>query len=158
MPTMWKSYAYEDGKDWGNRYLFKRQFHDDFRVPPIPAGELGGRFLDRIGYCPAPPAGDAVGALADAGKAVAAEMAAGRKTVVHGKGTCRLAYLGQFDDSWAAPAECHPSLQQQLDHYAKTTPDGALVLKLGYAGLNRKEADLWRAKKQRVIFMSGDGG
>ena len=155
MPTMWRGYAYADGRAWGEKYFGKMQFHDDFRVPPLAAGELGGRFLKQIRF-PINRLRRQAELLRDASKLMADEVSAGRKVYVVWQGHMPPTYIGKREDSALAVAvELHPSLEQQVEQYRKTVPDGALVLNLGYHGLDPIEAALRREKKQRVIHMSG---
>jgi hypothetical protein len=154
MPTMWKSHAFEDAGEWNSRYFGKKQFHDDYRVAPIRATELGARYIENIS--------DSIrqlqkqsAKLVDAGRQVAKEVAAGRKVIVAWQGHMPPAYIGKFDDSWAMAMEMHPFLQSQLDQYAKNTPDEALVVALGYHGVDARSVAVWQRKKQRVIHMAG---
>src|SRR5439155_11380176 len=48
MPTMWKSFGYADAPSWGQRYLGKKQFHDDFSVAPVPPGELARSYVRQV--------------------------------------------------------------------------------------------------------------
>jgi len=47
MPILYQSYGLPGGAERGKKYQGKR-FHDDLTVKPIPAGVLGGRYLDQI--------------------------------------------------------------------------------------------------------------
>lgn len=158
MPTMWKSYSFPDGRDWGGRYLGKKQFHDDYTVAPIAAGELAREFLRRIRYALRRLRNTQAGKLKEAARLIAAESAAGRRTFVAWQGHMPGAYLGEGRDAaWAEPCALHPFVAGQVKRFRQAAPDGALVLSLGYHGLDPIALDLWRQKKQRVIHLAGDG-
>jgi hypothetical protein len=156
MPPIWKSYAYADAKEWTERYFGKVQFHDDLHVPPMAPGELARRYLGQIRAALRRIEQTEADKLELAAARVSQEAAAGRKVIVTWQGHMPPMYIGQFGDSWAVAAECHPFLPQQVEHYRKTTPDGALVLSLGYHGLDPIEAKLWQEKHQHVIHLCGD--
>jgi hypothetical protein len=155
MPTIWKGYAYPDGREWGDRYFGKHQFHTDFSVPPLPRGELGGRFLRQIRY-PIRRIARQGDALRAAAKLLAEEIAAKQKVYVSWQGHMPFVYIGrQPEESWAVAVELHPFLPQQVENYRATVPDGVLLLNLGYHGLDPIEAAVRREKQHRVIHMSG---
>ena len=157
MPTMWKSYAYKDGPKWGSRYFRKKRFHDDYKIAPIPAGELGRRFLRQVRYALRRLKRTQVPNLRKAGRLIAAERQAGRQTIVAWQGHMPMAYVGKGRDAaWAKAVEFHPFIAPQVKQYRQSTPDGALVLSLGYHGLNPVALAAWREKKQRVIHLCGD--
>ena len=157
MPTMWKSYSYKDGPEWGKRYFRKTRFHDDYKIAPIPAGELGRRFLRQIGYALRRLRRTQVPNLRRAGRLIAAERDAGRPTIVAWQGHMPMAYVGKGRDAaWAKAVELHPFIPAQGKQYRQSTPDGALVLSLGYHGLDPVALAVWREKKQRVIHLCGD--
>ena len=156
MPTMWKGYAFSDGRDWGAKYLGKMQFHDDYQIPPLAAGELGGRFLRQICY-PIQRLRAQSGKLRQAATILSDEIATGRKIYVVWQGHMPPTYIGKYEnDRWAVPVELHPYVPQQVEKYRQAVPDGALVLNLGYHGLDPIEAAVRREKHHRVIHMSGD--
>ncbi len=155
MPPMWRGYAYADGPAWGEKYLGKLQFHDDLQVPPLTAGELGGRFLKQIRF-PIQRLRGQADLLRDAAKYLSVEIAASRKVYVVWQGHMPPTYIGKREDAaWAVAVELHPKLEQQVEQYRKSVPDGALVLNLGYHGLDPIEAAVRREKNHRVIHMSG---
>jgi len=157
MPTMWKSYSFDDGRSWGNRYFRKKQFHDDYTVAPIAAGELGRRFVGQIRYGLQRLRLTQTAKLRKAGRLVRQELAAGRRTVVAWQGHMPAAYVGKgADAAWARAVELHPFIADQIKRYRQATPDGALVLSLGYHGLDPAGRKVWQEKKQRVIHLSGD--
>jgi hypothetical protein len=155
MPTMWKSYSYPDGVEWGNRYLYKQQFHDEFTVPPIKAGTLGTAFLTEIRANIrrfATKQGDNV---AKAAALIADEHRAGRKTVVASMGHAPWTYVGFYEDAkWGFNADLHDNSEDQIRRFNEKAPEGALVLRLGYSGMTKKEKDIFDAKKQRVLLIS----
>ena len=155
MPTMWRGFAYADGRAWGEKYFGKTQFHDDFRVTALAAGELGRRFLTQIRY-PIRRIRAQSEQLRRAASLMSDEIAAGRKIFVVWQGHMPPMYIAKnHDDQWATAVELHPFLPQQVDLYRQTVPDGALVLNLGYHGLDPIEAAVRREKHHRVIHMSG---
>jgi hypothetical protein len=152
---MWRGYAHADGRAWGEKYFGKLQFHDDLQVAPQPAGQLGSEFLRQIRY-PVRRIRAQASALQQATQTIAAETAAQRKTYVVWQGHMPPMYIGKRDDAaWAIAAELHPFLESQVEHYRQTVPDGALVLNLGYHGLDPIEAAVRKQKQHRVIHMSG---
>lgn len=157
MPTMWKSHAHRDAKEWTEKYFGKHQFHDDLTVAAQPAGELGRRWLTQIRLNILRLKEKELEGLRAAAKTIDAERKAGKKIIVAWQGHMPQAYVARFDDKdWAVPAELHPFLDSQIKDYAARTPDGALVLALGYHGVDPREIELWKRKRQRVILMSGD--
>ncbi len=156
MPTMWKGYAYDDGRAWGEKYFRKVQFHNDYQVPALPAGELGRRFLTQIRY-PIRRLRRQANLLREAAKTIADERSAGRIVYVAWQGHMPMAYVGKGDDAvWAKAVEFHPFLQQQVDAYREKVPQAALVLSLGYHGLDPVQADVWKEQNHRVIHFCGD--
>lgn len=156
-PCMWKSYSYPDGKDWGNKYLGKMQFHDDYAVAPQPPGALGRAYLDAIRTLVRRLKAEQADALARAAALIAEEKRAGRQTVVAWAGHMPEAYVGKHEDGdWARAIELHVFLESQRKNFAKNTPDGALVLRLGYHGIEPEGPVLFKEKKDRVIDMSGE--
>lgn len=156
MPTMWKGYAYDDGRAWGEKYFRKTQFHDDYDVPPIPPAELGRRYLVQIRY-PIRRLRQQGGALRQAAKTIVDEISANRTVYVAWQGHMPISYVGKGDDQgWAQAVEFHPFLQQQVDAFKKAVPDNALVLSLGYHGLDPIQLATWQEKKHRVIHLAGD--
>jgi len=156
MPTMWKSWAVPDGKDWSGKYYTKQQFHDDFKIRPYKDGELGGLFLDHACALLTHVRQTEVPDLLESADLIAAETKAGRKTIVAWSGHMPMAYLGRYEDKqWAKVQELHQSEDNQVQAFAKTTADGALVLRMGYQGLSEKIVRVLREKNQRLILMAG---
>jgi len=156
MPPMFKGYAFADGPDWAKLYLGKLQFDDAHRVSPQPAGRLGRAWLDEVRSSLRQIADTELPQLTAAGDDVAREVAGGHTVVVAWQGHLPPSYIGRFGDAWAVAVECHTFLPAQVEKYAKTTPDGALVISLGTAGLPPAAVELWRGKHQRVIHLCGD--
>jgi hypothetical protein len=156
MPTIWKSYSFDDGREWGDRYFGKHQFHEDFSVEPLEPGELGARFLRQIRY-PLDRLETQSRQLADAAGVLNAAIAAGEKVYVVWQGHMPPTYIGKSDDgSWAVPVELHPFLPDQVERFRTAVPDGAMVLSLGYHGLDPIAARVWTDKNLRVIHLCGD--
>ncbi len=156
MPAMWKSWATLDGRAWSDRYFQKAQFHDDFTVPSIPAGELGKRYLARIGSMLDRMEIHELPKLRTMAERIAAELKAGRKTMIASAGHMGMSYLGRYDDRlWAENHEIHENVKAQMEDFEKT-PDGALVLRLGEWGLHRDVAAIFQRKKQRVMLIAAE--
>jgi hypothetical protein len=157
MPTMWKAWACEDGRQWGERYFGKKQFHDDYSVAPIPAGRLGREYLDRIRHLLRRFRRRELGAVKEAAELIAAEARKGRKTIVASTGHMAMAFIARYEDAaWARNMETHYNVKAQMDGFAKNAPDGALVLRLGYLGMHRDVADLLRSKRARVVHIAAE--
>lgn len=156
MPTMWKGYAYDDGRTWGEKYFRKFQFHEDFQVPELDKGELGRKYLTQIRY-PLRRLYRQAELLRQAADLLSREIADGQTVYVAWQGHMPLAYVGKGDDrGWAKAVEFHPFLKQQVDAFTKNVPDEAMVLSLGYHGLDPVQAETWRQKRNRVIHLAGD--
>jgi hypothetical protein len=156
MPAMWKSYSFPDGKAWGERYMNKVQFHDEFQVPPQPAGALAKAYLAHIRELVGRLRQEQLPGLVKAGELIAEESKAGRKTVVAWAGHMGGGYIGRKEDAvWAQPIELHLFLESQRKNFSAKTPDGALVLRLGYNGEDPEGPALFKEKKNRVIYLCG---
>ena len=156
MPVMLKSGMTLDGGAWNERYANVGAFHDDVSVPPVAAGELGRRYLERIRYMLARLHSTELPKLEKIAETIAAELRAGKKTVVAAMGHMGMNFIGRFDDGrWAANHEVSDGLESQMTSYEKT-PDGALVLRLGYVGLHRDLDALFRRKGQRVMLIAAE--
>lgn len=157
MPTIWKAYAYEDGPAWGQKYLGVKQFHDEYAVPPIPAGQLGRAYIERIRYLLRRLGRMEMPAIRRAGELIAEEMKQGRKTIVASTGHMASYFIGKGDDvAWAVNVETHHNVPSQLEAFARAAPQGALVLRLGYAGEHRDVLALLREKKARIILITAE--
>lgn len=161
MPTIGKAFLYEDGLEWWNKYFQKQQFHDDYQVPPIPAGQLARAYLNAIrGYIrqyertQIPEVHKTVDLIVQ-------ELKAGRKTVVSGTGHMAWAYAGRDEaTSWSIvsgnTASMHYNLPGEVDLHLKNTPDEALVLRIGYAGHHVADDKVFRQKRQRVMMITAE--
>jgi len=157
MPTMWKSWAMADGRDWSDRYFTKMQFHDDLKVPPIAAGELGRQYIARIRYMVERLKRTQLSQLQTMAKRVNAELTAGRKTMVASAGHMVMNFVGRFDDaSWAENHELHDNVEAQMSGFDKTTPGGALVVRLDANGLARSVHELFQRKHQQVLLITAE--
>jgi len=149
MPTMWKAYLYPDGREWADKYFLKKQFHDDFQIAPIPAGQLAKSYLSTMRETIQRFADTQLPMVQKAAEAIAAESAAGRQTIVATSSHAPPTYTGKYEDKvWAKALEINSPEQ------IKATPDEALVLRLGYSGIGQKEIEVLAQKKQRVLFIS----
>jgi hypothetical protein len=156
MPTMWQSWATDDGHIWSDRYFGKMQFHDDFTVPPVAAGQIGRQYLERIRYMVERLKRFERPALREMAARIDAELRAGRKTIVASSGHMPMNYIGRYDDAlWATNQEVHSFVATQMQDYEKT-PDGALVLRLGEWGLDPTLHTLFQRKRQRVLLITGE--
>jgi len=149
MPTMWKAFLYPDGREWANLYFQKKQFHDDYQIAPIPAGQLAKAYLSAMRTNITWFSMTQLPMVQKAADAIAAESAAGRQTIVATSSHAPPTYTGKYEDKvWAK------ALEVNSPEEIKATPDEALVLRLGYSGIGQKEIDVLAQKKQRVLFIS----
>jgi hypothetical protein len=154
MPTMWKSWGYADGRTWSDQYFRKKQFHDKYKVAPIPAGRLGRDFLRRIRYLLRRFRRHELPAVGRAADLIAAESRRDRKTVIASTGHMAMVFIAKFEDAaWARNIETHHNVKSQMDSFAKNAPDGALVVRLGYMGMHRDVAEMLKKKKNRVVHI-----
>tara|TARA_Y100001978_G_scaffold2475_1_gene2093 strand:- start:8269 stop:10707 length:2439 start_codon:yes stop_codon:yes gene_type:complete len=157
MPTMWKSWAMEDGRDWSDRFFRKVKYHEDYSVAPISKGVLGKAFLHRIRSQLLALENTQLPTLLNFAESIARESKAGRRTVVASSGHMVMHYVGKYSDSaWADNIEVHENVESQLNNFKKKAPPGGLVLRLGYFGLSPKVDDLFKAKKSRVLLMAAE--
>ena len=157
MPTMWKSWAMEDGRDWSDRFFRKVKYHKDFSIDPIPKGALGKAFLDRIRSQLLALENTQLPTIHRFADKIATETKAGRRTVVASSGHMVMHYVGKYSDSaWADNIEVHENVESQLNNFKTKAPQGGLVLRLGYFGLSPKVNDLFKAKKSRVLLMTAE--
>ena len=155
MPVMWKSFSYADGRDWMGLYMGKMQFHTDYTIAPYPPGVLGGQFIDAIRGNLHWFKDNQLDRLNQSAALVVAESKAGRKSVVAGMGHSVFSYIGQYEDgAWCQGIGMEDGTGAEGANFQKATPDGALVLRLGYTGLHHDAMDAFRAKKQRVILIA----
>ncbi len=157
MPTMWKSWAMEDGRDWSDRFFRKVKYHKEYSVAPISKGVLGKAFLHRIRSQLLALENTQLPTLLNFAESIARESKAGRRTVVASSGHMVMHYVGKYSDSaWADNIEVHENVEPQLNNFKKKAPPGGLVLRLGYFGLSPKVDDLFKAKKSRVLLMAAE--
>ncbi|MCM8817399.1 MAG: hypothetical protein NC913_07830 [Candidatus Omnitrophica bacterium] len=156
-PAMWKSYAYKDGPEWGNQYLFKKQFMDEYPVKPIPEGELARAFLDGIRYHVRKFQNTQLENIGKAVDLIIREVQKGNKIPVASMGHMPWTYVGKYEDSrWAINVDLHTNVNHQVEKYIKTTPDNALVIRLGYTGMDPESKEIFQKKKQKVILISAE--
>jgi hypothetical protein len=155
MPTMWMAYLYPEALEWGNRLLGHQQFHDELRVPPVPAGELGRSFLRQARYHVRAFRNTQLEGVERAAQLIAEELADGRKTIVAAAGHQPWAYVGFYEDQkWCVRSDVHYNVEDQIESHRAKTPDGALVLRLDYFGFTAGEAQLFQDKHQRVMLVT----
>ncbi|MEO6847885.1 MAG: hypothetical protein ABI254_11540, partial [Chthoniobacterales bacterium] len=159
MPPIGKSLSYEDGLTWWNKYFKKEQFQDDFKVPPVPAGKLAHAYLEAIRGLLRKYESTQLPAVYKTADLIANELASGRKTIVADIGHMPWAYVGK-DESAAWAIASNETLYSHVPsgwaNYEKTTPDGALVLRLGYCGHHRDEHAVLKKKNQRVMLITAE--
>ena len=154
MPPIWRAWMYVDGKDWSNKYFQQKQFHDDFTIAPLAPGFITKAFLNEIraniGRFETTQSEKVVAAA----KLISDESKAGRKTIISAMGHAPWTIVGYYEDKqWGEPHELESSVPNHVESY-KSTPEGALVLRLGYGGLDNDAAAIYKGKKQRVILIS----
>jgi hypothetical protein len=157
MPVIWKSFVYDDGRAWMDRYFQKAQFHDDYKVPAVPPGEMSRRLLDQFRYSLRRLAQTESARLARAGRLIADEAAAGRKVPTLWSGHVGYASPSVFDAPWGTVYEFVPALEACVAKHRQASREGDLILRLGYCGQERSEADLFHSMRQRVILLTGAG-
>ena len=156
-PTIWKSYLYEDGHEYGDRYFKKQQFHDEFKVAPIAPGDLGREVLDRFRYHLRRFKQSQLVSVRRAGEIIATESKEGRKTFVASCGHAPpVVIVKDADAAWAKNVVLHGSDAGELRHFGKRVADGSLVLRLGYAGHHRDTAAFFGSKKYRVLLITAE--
>lgn len=157
MPPMWQAYLYDEGLAWGDKYLGKMQFHDDYDVPPIAAGELTRRYLERMKELVAKLDREQLANINRAADLIVTELELGQKTVCASMGHAPWTYVGQYEDqAWVQNAHLHTNSEPQVEQYLSGTLDGALVLHLGYFGTDAKALEIFNDKKQRLMYISND--
>lgn len=157
MPAMWKAWITADGREWSDRYFGKTQFHDEFKVPPVPPGELAGRYLARIRYLIDRFQRTELNDIRAFAGDIAAEVRAGRKTTVASSGHMAMSWIARWDDAvWAVNHEVHDNVESQMQSFAKDTPDGGLIVRLDAYGLHRSVNELFQRKKQRVLLITSE--
>jgi hypothetical protein len=155
MPPIWKSFAWDDGKAWMDGYLGKVQFHDDYKVMPVPPGDLSRRMLWQFRQSLRRLRNTEAADLARAGKLIAEEAATGRKVPTLWSGHVGYASPSVFDAPWGTVYEFVPSIDACITKHRQASREGDLILRLGYLGQDRVEAELFRSMRQRVILLTG---
>lgn len=160
MPPIAKSFSYEDGRAWWTKYFQKQQFHTDYQVAPIPAGQLGRSYIADIRELLQKFSRTQLAEVNRTADLIVEELGHGRKTLVATMGHMPWAYVGKNEDTvWVIPSiESLYShlLPGQGDYYCQATPDGALVLRLGYNGHHRDEDAIFKKKHQRVMLITAE--
>jgi len=157
MPPVWQAYLYDEGVAWGNKYFRKVQFHSDYEVPPQTAGSLAKRYLTHIRGL-----GDKFGReqIANTNKAVElilAERREGRKTFCASMGHAPWTFVcADEGKAWGTNVDIHSNLPRQVASYMRDSPDGALVLHVGYYGTDAKALEIFSSKQQRVMYISAN--
>ena len=158
MPPMWLGFSMPGSHEWADRYFQKKQFHDDLTVPPVPPGELATRYLRAVRHTLRRMRATQPDALRAAAALIAAERAAGRPTYVAWSGHLGYGDPNPFAAPWTKVLEVPPGYEPSNKLWREGTPDGALVLRVGYLGQHPADAQLFRDKRQRVIHLAGDAG
>ena len=152
-----RSGKYPDGPAWGEPLLGKKQFHDEYRVSPIPAGQLGREYLAQIHYLLRRFQRTQLAAVRSAADVIATEARQGRPVVVASTGHMSSYYIGRGEDVvWARNIETHDNLAAQMRSFDAGSGHGALILRLGYAGLHKDLTDLMDRKQQRVVLVTAE--
>jgi hypothetical protein len=154
MPPFFKSNMLEDSAEWNARYRGQMQFHDDYNIAPIAAGTLGREYLDAMRANIRWFEATQLPGVEKAAGLIVSEVAQGRPVISALMGHAPDRYVGKYEDAaWSHPINLY-NAPKILDKYRTGTPDGALVLRLGYTGLERPVADVLAEKKQRVLLIT----
>jgi len=157
MPPIWKSYAYKDGVEWGNRYYQKMQFHDDLTVPSQPAGKLGKAFIDQMRDHLRRFEKTQLPAVKQATELIMAELNAGKTPYVLSSGHMPWVYVGKYEDArWMKNIDFHSTVEYQVKDFREKLPEGALAVRIGYFGEDQTARDLYKEKKVRLIMIGSD--
>ena len=150
-----KSWMYPDGKDWSGKYYQKVQWHDEFNIAPIASGVLSRAYLTEIRANINSFHATQSTPVMRAATLIADEFKAGRKTIVATQGHAPWRFVGQYEDAkWGTLSDFDASSAAQVENHRKSTPDGALVLRLGKHGLHTTEAAVLKEKNQRVVLIT----
>ncbi|MHB0936323.1 MAG: NHL repeat-containing protein [Armatimonadota bacterium] len=157
MPPVWKSYAYTDGVEWGNKYHQKVQFHDDLTVPPQPAGKLGKDWLAQMRDHMRRFKGTQLPGVYRAADLIQAELDAGRTPYVLSSGHMPWVYVGKYEDArWMKVMDFHATVEHQVKEVREKLPEDTLAVRIGYFGENQTGRDLYHEKKARLIMITSD--
>ena len=155
MPAMYKSYSFADGVEWGNRYYHKKQFHDDYSIAPIAAGDLGRAYLGAIRELIGKIRATQMPAMEQAAELLYNEVKDGKKALVLPMGHMPYTYVGAFEDArWAEAMDFETVGQEAALLAAK--PEGRLALRLGYFGEAPDLKAILERQKMRLIYVSSD--
>ncbi len=154
MPPLLKSHMWDDSNAWNERYRGKLAFHDDLTIRPVAAGVLSRQYLEQIRDLVRTFARTQQEAVARSADRIVAELADGRRTVVAQTGHTTYEHVGRYEDAvWATPLVLYET-PGRIKQYPQLTADGALVLRLGYSGLEPPVAAVLRQKRQRVMLIT----
>jgi uncharacterized phosphosugar-binding protein len=154
MPPIWKSWTLSDGKEWSDRYFGQSQFHNEFNVAPIKAGALPRAFFREVRSNIKRFRDSQNNNVIQAAELLTREKKAGRQCIVAAAGHAPWTIVGHYEDAgWGTLFQLETVAPNHVEMY-KSTPEGALVLRLGCGGLDQVAADIFAAKKQRVILIS----
>ncbi|NQU12333.1 hypothetical protein HQ590_16170, partial [bacterium] len=153
MPAMYLSYACVDGKEWGARYLWEKQFHDDYTIAPIPAGELGRAYVTAIrGYITAFRKTQ-LSTVDQAVELLGAAAQDGQKVLVLPTGHMPYTYIGKFEDArWVNMVDFE--YLGHKDAVLAANAVGQLALRLGYFGEPPELTEVLRSQKFRLVYVS----
>jgi hypothetical protein len=153
MPPMYKSVVMEGGLEWSAKYK-DVWFHEDFTVPPQPSGAIGGMYLDRIEYLLGRLRLTQIPALQEIAAKIDAELREGRNTITASSGHMVMNYVGRYDDAlWSKNHEVHGLSEAQMKKF-ETTPESALVLRLGTNGLEENLNAVFERLRHRVMLLT----
>jgi len=157
MPPIWKSYAYKDGVEWGNKYHQKVEFHDDLTVLPQPAGTLGKAWLAQMRDHMRRFEQTQLPAVEQAADLIQKELDAGKTPYVLSSGHMPWVYVGKYEDArWMKVIDFHSTVDFQVKDFKEKVPEGTLAVRIGYYGEDQTARDLYAAKKVRLIMIGSD--
>ncbi|MHB0936190.1 MAG: hypothetical protein ACYC6A_07340 [Armatimonadota bacterium] len=155
-PVLLKSHAWEDSKAWNTRYRGKMNFHDDLQIKPIPAGTVSREYLNQLRDLVTTFAATQGPAIDHTAGLIVEELKQGKKTVVAQTGHTTFELVGKYEDAaWAQPVVLYETAGR-IKQYPELTADGALVLRLGYSGMEPALAEVLKQKKQRVMIITSN--
>ena len=157
MPVMAKSFIYEDGRQWWEDRFGKAQFHDDLQIAPIPEGKLARDYITHMRGLLVKFREAELADVRRAAALISAELRRVEKINVSFVSHMTSGYVARGRDAaWATPHYMWDDGEPAIKKFRETVPDGALTVRLGYAGLHRSLADLFVEKKQRMILIYGE--
>jgi hypothetical protein len=111
-------------------------------------------YLDRIDFLLARLRLRQIPALQEMASKIDAELREGRSTITASSGHMGMNYVGRYDDAlWSKNHEVHGLSEAQVKKY-ETTPEAALVLRLGTNGLEENVAAIFERRRQRVMLLT----